>query len=75
MNKEPPLSLDRSSSPEKVPQCGSVCVNMYKQCGGHCTKKRGHVSLHRCGWCRYTWERTVTVRPGKPPGSGPEIPH
>jgi len=75
MNKGPTLSSDRSSSPEMVPQCGSVCVNMYKQCGGYCTKKRGHMSQHRCGWCRSTWERSVTERSGKPPRSSPEIPH
>jgi hypothetical protein len=75
MNKELSLSSDQGSSPEKVPECGSVCINMYKHCSGHCTKKRGHVSPHRCGWCRYTWERSVTERSGKPPSSGREIPH
>lgn len=75
MSEEPTLSADRNPSPVKVGQCGSVCVNMYKQCGGYCTKKRGHVSQHRCGWCRYTWERSVTERSGKPSRSDSEIYH
>lgn len=40
----------------EVPRCESVCINMYKNCGGWCNKKHGHMSPHRCGYCRYTWE-------------------
>lgn len=45
-----------SPAPAKKQICGAVCTNPYKQCGGQCMIKRGHVHAHRCGWCRYQWD-------------------
>ena len=59
----PPATETMSSGvrtpPRKVLRCESICVNMYKHCGGHCIKKRGHVSPHRCGSCRFQWELSM----------------
>ena len=45
-----------SPAPAKKLSCGAVCTNPYKQCGGRCMSKRGHVHPHHCGWCRYHWD-------------------
>jgi hypothetical protein len=74
MNKDLSRTEERGSSPKKVLECGSICINMYKYCGGYCTKKRGHASPHRCGWCRYTWERSITDRTGLPSSRSRETP-
>ena len=73
MNEDLSRSSERGLSHKKAPECGSICINMYKHCGGHCKKKRGHASLHRCGSCRYTWERSVTGYAGKHLESDSEI--
>jgi hypothetical protein len=75
MNKDLSRSSEQGSSPKKVPECGSICINMFKHCSGHCTKKRGHVSPHRCGSCRYIWELSMAEQSRMPKLSGRELPH
>ena len=50
-------TIDLTSTAESVEdiRCEAVCSNMFKQCGGVCMKKRGHLGPHTCHHCHYRW--------------------
>jgi hypothetical protein len=44
-----------STPSQKWRRCEATCGNMYKNCGGQCLKKRGHLSPHTCCFCHFKW--------------------
>jgi hypothetical protein len=40
---------------QKERRCEEPCRNMYKNCGGYCNKKHGHLVPHCCNTCHFRW--------------------